>query len=511
MAPFHVKKKGIYKEIGTVVFMIIKKNYSKYLYPIIMIALFFFMILNMILSTEQAAGVPREMYFSQGLIFFTIMIFILRRVSWKNFAVWGIIIIGVIGLAVYYYINGINWISYGHHGFRLVAYRHLYIVFAIALFVETIMRWKKNGIPRNWDYPLVSIFTIGVIIAGIMDHSTMIPLLYVSVSLLMTDIERDEWIKLVDYFAIGYYLVFVLMMTLSLTVYSDNIQAGRLIGAFLQVETAGMFCAGAFLCAIYYVVKQYIYDDSRNLKNLIIGIILSIYPVYALFVISSRSTFIGAFFTLLGMFVFLHGKRRKNVTVIRGGIASLSIILSLLVIVVVSLHVHEKFTYEEVNTMNHWYSYMLAKLYASVDSATWEKYGFKSPIASLFNVFSSGRLRIAVDSLNQIGLIGKPYETIYIYGGREPVYTPHNFYILALVNYGWIGGGLIIIWFIYYLVLAAKRSLNCNKTVILTAFWIFFCMPNFFFTCETWASPVYFGLLFLQYPLMRYKRNETVE
>lgn len=477
----------------------IKKFFGRYIYTVMLVVLFYFMILNMIKSTEQVAGIPREMYFSRSMLFFFAMIIILRRISWKRFEVWGTIIVGAIGLAIYYYIKGINWISYGSRGFRVVGYRHMYVVVSIALLLETFFRWKKNGIPKNWNFPVMAVFSAGVVIAGIMERSTIIPLLYVSVAILLTDIDKDEWLRLVDYFAIGYYLVFVWMMTLSLTVYSNNIQSGRLIGAFLQVETAGMFVGGAIVCALYFIYRM-LYNTRIKWYKILFCTLTIGYPILGLIKISSRSTIIGILFSVFILFI-IFGRDKKS-KIIRTAICSGCFLLFIFSVFLFISYILKYADESTVDTTKS-YSYFVLKIISIRDKFERHRYGFGGYFLTTANMISSNRLKIYYESIKQIGFVGHAFQAITV--SRDYITTPHNFYILSLINYGWIGGGLIILWFIMYLGSAVKRSIARDKTAVLATLWICFCVVNFLFTCETWASPVYFGMLFLQYPLVRYK------
>ena len=216
----------------------------------------------------------------------------------------------------------------------------------------------------------------------------------------------------------------------------------------------------------------------------------------------------GVIAALMCTFVFMTHKKNKRLVVVRGCIV-LAVTLSLLIVFTMGVIAIKKCVSAEAFGMSSFYSRFFAKFLMGFEERYWRYSIFDSYFLRVIDTISSYRLSIWSLGIRQIELKGKGFEGFLI--GSDMIQTPHSFYILALINYGWVGGGFIIIWFALYLASAAKRCLEHDEAIVLSAIWIFFCIANFFFTCETWASPVYFGLLFLQYPLMRYRRNELDE
>ena len=481
-----------------------KEFIKKYYKPAIFTVLFFFMIFYMIKSTEQAAGILRELYYSRGALFFTVLIFILRKVNLKRPEVWGTLALGLIAIVGYCYFKNIRPSTYGIDGFRVVVYRYFYIAIALALLIEVIVRWKRNGVSKNWNIPMLVILGAGMLLAAIFDKSTLIPLAYVVFALLFTDIDRDEWLCLVDYLVIGYFAAFACMMLLSLTVHFDNRQDGRLIGAFLNVGSAGIFCGGGFVCALYFLAK-YIYNKEKKIFKLVISLVLIAFSLVSLVLISSRSALFGIFITVLGMFVFMHGKKEKGVTLRRGLIAVGIGVLVIVTVIVGSIVLYNMFIKgnDEFNPADntHFYSYLLNRIYLVTSLKDSPDLQFDSTILNVINIFTSARLEAYMYSIDQIRFYGHEFESVEILGGL--LTTPHNFYIYALVAYGWIGGGCIIIWIVMYLVSSLKKFSHGDKAVLMPGLWIMYCVAMFMSTCGVWASPVFFAMLFLQYPLLR--------
>ena len=239
------------------------KKYLKYIEPSILLVVFFFMIYFMIKSTEQMYQVPRDLFFYRGVLFVFAFIFIVRKIPLKRFAVWGTLVAGCIGEVIYLLVRNILPSTYGKDLFRIKAYKWFFLVLIIALLVDSFIRWKKEGIKEKFNPIMTGILLLACILAGVMDKTTIVPFAFVSIAIISTDIDREKWVRIVDIFAISYYLVFAWFMTLSLIKYADNAEMGRFIGAFLQVETGGMFCSGALLCMIYFVIK-FVYSDEKK-------------------------------------------------------------------------------------------------------------------------------------------------------------------------------------------------------------------------------------------------------
>ena len=477
---------------------------KKYFKPAIFIALFFFMFFFMIKSTAQGAEVPKALYYSRGALVFFTLIFILRKVSWKRFEVWGTLIAGTAIIAIFFLYKGIRPSTYGIDGFRAEFYKFFLLAVTVSLIVEVIFRWKKNGTGKGWNLALLVFLGIGAVLAGIFDRSTIIPLTCISLALLCTDIKEKEWAELVNCFAVGYYAAFVTMMVLSFTVYSGNRQHGRLLGAFLNVDGAGIFCGGALLCALYFLVK-YVQSQDKKLIKFLVPIAMIIFSIGSMLAISSRSALFGVFLSALGIFVFMHGKKDKRVTIKRALIALAIAFVMLLAVVIGTVFLYRVFIKGNADfdlwDDSHFYSYILNRIYLTMNSSKDENMYFDSRILNMLNYFTSARLEIWAKSMPQIGFIGHEYQYVESLGITQRL--PHNFYIFALIRYGWVGAGCIFVWLLLYLVNSLKRVLSGDKGSILPAIWIIYCVAMFISTCASWASPVFFGMLFLQYPMAR--------
>ncbi len=277
-----------------------------------------------------------------------------------------------------------------------------------------------------------------------------------------------------------------------------------------------MFCAGAFLCSLYFLFC-FLWEEKKKWIKLIVLIPATIAPLFLMYEISSRSTFIGVFSALVGAFVFIHRKMNKKAVIIRGSVALLTVVLSVLGLVGFSAVLNYVVVLEGFDFSSP-KGYFLFRLYQLLNEGSKKGYFGDAYILNILDHVSSLRLRIWAESLKQIEWVGHPFRIIVFQRleGRlvtpgifpDVIESPHNFFIFSLIRYGLVGGMLVIAWFVIYIIISAKKSIECDKSVILSTLWIFFCIANFMFSCETWASPVYFGLLLLQYPLIRHIREK---
>jgi hypothetical protein len=247
-----------------------------------------------------------------------------------------------------------------------------------------------------------------------------------------------------------------------------------------------------------------LYAEERKAGPILGALAMTIYPFVALVLFSERSVFVAVFFVLLEVFVFMHGRKGRKTTIIRAVVSVGIMALAVVILVASSVYLyHTVVTAPDFDPWDdsHFYSYHLNRIFFAAKTVMDSDAYFRSPVLNLLNAFSSARLEIAAKSLQQIGWVGHSYQEVFALNYTAT--TPHNLFLLALINFGIVGGAGFIIWFVLSMVKSIKDSARGHVESVFAALWFFFCFFVLLFTASKFASPIFFGLLFLQYPLVR--------
>lgn len=473
-----------------------KKRLTKEnIFVLVQIFIFYRIVLNLIYSTEQPYQMPKDFYFALSAIWFTILVFAMRKIPLTRKKVWISLGSGTTFLIAYFLIAKINVARYGKLYFAVILIYWALCVAFIALMVDFFCSGavKKTFAEKK---TVLIIFLAIVACMFIYEGYSAIPVALPILAFLLTDITKEKWVKTVNCFAIGYYLAFAQTMTKSLIQNPDRYQNGRYLGSFLELESGGAFCGGAVVCMLYFIA-MFIIAERKKWYELVAPLLLIAYPIYAVARITSRSTQVSLILVSLLFFAFIHRKKDRKTSITRAVLALSATVVIILAMYVLSISINKRVASNSDIELSYWERH-LAPLTSERGRTGY--FGDGSILNSI-DLLSSGRLAHWVESSKQIRLLGHPFEAFYFPGYKIPTLSPHNFYIEWLIEYGIIGGCLIIVWTLYIALMSISRVLRHEKAGVMTFLWVFFSIGVFTFTCVRWKSPISFGLLFLQYAL----------
>ena len=464
------------------------------LFVIVQILLMYRIVIKLEASVERISNIPRDMLIGEGVLILFIIYFINRIDIFKKVYTW----IAAVGCALIIFtvltVKNIHVSTYGPDLYRAILYTCLVSGCFVTVLTERICShsiagiFKKNGL-------VIAIFVILSAIALPAHQISYILIIFPALTLLLTDIKKEKWIELTDCFAVGYYLAFFQLFTHSLIYNPDRSYLGRFLGSFSQIETGGMFCGGAIVCVIYLWLR-FKGEFGKEWIGTILAVILGIYPLYSMVLFSSRSTIIALFILGLFVFVFLHGKGKKQ-TVVRCIVSAVILLLLTGGVIGFSYYLGYKYAGVEFEEIPYVFNRILALTDKEFSSGIFGD----SSILNNIDMALSGRLSGWYNSLAQIRLAGHPFEETPIIL-ELTITTAHNFFIMWLINYGFIGGTVYIIWFLAEFLLMTYAAVKKKDYVLFSVLWIYYCLGNFMFSCITWRYVVGFILLLVQYPLI---------
>ena len=384
---------------------------------------------------------------------------------------------------------------YGEMFSRVIWLRTGVVLASAIVLIDSIISGQFVGQIKRANFLWFFYIAVAALIA-VVKFNDCVPLVCPIVALLLTDIDEGRWVKLMDYFGIGYYISFCFLFTKSLVENPDYYQDGRYIGNFLTVGAAGQIACAAVIFSFYFFARSFYFNEKR--KRIIIKVTsfcMLIYPLFAMKINGSRSPESGVILAVIPLFIFLVGKHDKSIhkrfLIVLCG-------LLLLIISVYSYSVYLNVRYAEDDSAIESLSYLQGHILALTDKNSGQREDalHAGRFMEGLNAFSSGRLHLWRECIKAVK-VTKVEGTFY----------PHNFFIEWLLRYGSIIGVLLIAWFVAFIVFCVKYNRWKNATVILPTLWLAYCLGVFNFTTVQWVGLLPSVLLIVQYPCTKKKKE----
>lgn len=323
----------------------------------------------------------------------------------------------------------------------------------------------------------------------------------------LTPISKKEWNWLVDCFTVAYYGVFVWVMTKSLiTIPPYSVPTGEwyYFGIWQDAWSGGIFCAGAFACVVYWLLKFRTADKKKSVQALAC-ILAAIYPVCTAFLIASRAAGLGILGCVLFVWIFWMKPEKWK----KRGIGAMAAIAAVTVCAVLFLRLLLNIDTDPIAVSKGVFGNHFLRLTA------YAKRIFTGEGA--YSIFPQGSVLAAIDELssNRLCILAETIKNISFFGSGqlsvlvgERYFHPHNTYAAWLLMYGWAGGIPMIIWFFSFLVKSVGGVLKREAIWLFPFLWgalmAFAMLPDFL----PWLYPGAFILFFVQYPLLIEQADE---
>ena len=456
---------------------------------------------QLVYGAESMYQTFRDFYFYRAVSFFLIFILIERKV---NLFSKPILITLVTYVGIFWRHFAVNFYE-AEYKADLQAQWVAWGLFLLVM-VDVLRTGKRAGFNRK-NKIFCIIMSIAFMLALICDVKFSLSMVCPFLALYTTPISKKRWTQITDCFTIGYYVAFVKIMTTSLinVPYKTNIQESvfKYYGIFLNTATGGMFAAGAFICALYWLTKI-ILKKKHMAVGAVISLLAMIYPIFATSLFASRAAEIGILFAVLFSLIFISGKSKEKFWLKRGGIVFIIGIVAILILVGGMYAVKdldysaiESISNEFIRTKVAYFRDVASRMMSMTSSYSYFKDG---TIWCAIDEATSYRLTTAIGGMQQVTLWGNGGMTLTV---RDTFYMyPHNNYVSWMMMYGWVGGIPMVVWFIASLVTAAGAIVKKEQNCLLSFLWAAFLVVLMLTETVLWLYPAAFILLMVQYPLL---------
>ncbi|MCR5722068.1 MAG: hypothetical protein K6G72_06975 [Lachnospiraceae bacterium] len=464
--------------------------------------LVFLMTYNIINVHERAYQTGKD-YCSFAAIM--ALIVLLLVVSGTDFKKWYTIVLFlacIAGAITYIVVKDIGPDTYGVDYHKVVILKVFLFAVSVFSFVNAFCGRKKVEylksiirVPFFW----LSIFTF--VLVAFVDRE-WVPFLCPFILVMLSKIDKDEWMVLADSFAASYFLVFVLKFTHSLIVDPQGYDiTGRYRGLFLNVSKVAAFSGVALVCVVYFFIRLVRAGKTVRFRIFcyILIALMFAYSAVAFMMVRGRSGELGLLISFMAAFAFLHGKEKTSAT-----LARLAILFGFLAVLIIATVIMANVLQSKIQSGQLKYedlSYSMAHIAALAGKGKSRGLFEAGTLANALDELSAQRLTTWKDLGRQI----IPFGTI-----ENADYATHSTYLWWLVKYGLYPGTLIIIWFIIYIFLAAVQAVRKSPYVIFPLLWATFYAGAFLPSNEYWKDPGGLMLLVFVYPLIAFWQRKSV-
>lgn len=471
-------------------------NQKEKLVRYVITAVCLFLLLRMCLNLAYASAAPyqtfKDCFYYKGIALFLAVLVLVRRVSFTNLPVLAAIVVYVAAS-----VNHFAAAAYEAELRNAMASKCVAWGMFLVILVDVI-RTGKRACFHKGNKVFVCLAMIAFTGALAMSLRPSLCLFCPFVALYLTPISKKEWIWLTDCLTVAYYGAFVWVMTKSLVTIpyaGENIRNGYYYGFFQSPWSVGVFCAGAFACVTYWFVKFWTAEKREPLKW-IPCIMAMAFPVYTTLIAASRSAEMGIVGCALFAFLFATVKAKRSWK--KRGIGALVAVAAVATCGILLLWFLSSVDVDPTETSQFARWTRVAKR-MFVAGPTETDY-FQSPVLTAMDALLSSRLKLLVQALKNVPLIGSGEMSVVI--GEIDYGHPHNTYAAWLLMYGWLGGIPMIVWFFSFLVRSARGVLKGEGTHLFPLLWGGFTAFAILMEFLPWMYPAAFLLFFVQYPLL---------
>lgn len=465
---------------------------------------------QLVYGAESMYQTFRDYYFYNAAGFFLIFILIERKVNLFSKPIF-ITLVTYVGIYIRHF--AVN--SYeSEYKADLQAQWFAWGLFLLVM-VDILRTGKRAGYNRK-NKIFCIIMSIAFMLALISDVHFSLSMVCPFLALYTTPISKKRWIQIVDCFTIGYYLAFVKIMTISLrqVPYEMSIHNSdfKYYGIFLNTASGGMFCAGAFICALYWFIRV-----TRGKRKISIGMVLSlvamVYPLFATSLFASRAAELGILSAIVLSLIFVSKKtgnkywlKRCYIVVIGGALAVIVLLGAMNYVRGIDYGTIMEISNDFVRTKVAYFWDVASRLMNAQSDCSYFNDG---TIWCAIDEASSYRLTTAIGGMQHVTTWGCGYMSFTFY---DVFYMyPHNNYVSWMMMYGWTAGIPMIIWFLTSFITSVIKVVKKEYEYLLSFLWTAFLILLMLAETVLWIYPAAFVLLMVQYPLLVEQKEEDIQ
>ena len=429
---------------------------------------------------------------AKAIIAFTLIIFLIRKVklfNWQSLLATAVMTLVVIER---------------HHSlidspdlFNAVKFQIIAEWLTLLIIIDMIIYKNINNLFSKTNYLLIvyAFLSLGALYRR---HDQMGPIVLVFpmflFALIKMDKEKSEWFM--HRFIDGWFLSFIYVCIRS---FKETPYTGEQYYGYFQMP--GPFSIFVICCLTVSIVSFFYSKSKKGLKSIftVISLLWIISCLLMIWIIGTRTSFVGVAFCIITMFLFCRQNITKKKMLLRS--IFLIIIFSLLFVFTISLpSICAKIPIEWVEENQSGPFAPLANNIYKIQWATITSEGFtlKQKIFRYIDIFSSIRLTILLNYIPYFnfdgnGPLGIMIEDYY-------AYSAHNTYAQYLIEYGYITFVELIVIITMSVVISIKKYIKRgqNSVDLLPMLWFSSMLGVWFGESETFFYPItFFGFMFI--------------
>ncbi|MCQ2518992.1 MAG: hypothetical protein MJ107_00530 [Lachnospiraceae bacterium] len=467
---------------------------------------------NVVYCAESEFQIHRDIFTFKSALFFLILVLILRKANLFRLPY----LFAIPAYGIYYYRN-MSIYTPEDYGVDLSSWHSVLLIangIFLITFIDTYLRFKDKEKRTKLDWYGIATFSVGAVLLGINYNYSRL-FLFPLLALFTTEMTKKTWRKFVDAFSIGYYLAFLYVFTNSYMV-DRTLFKGHYYGTFLNVATGSAFCVGAFVCAIYGILRA---KELRCRILTVVSCILIPYPLFAIVLFNERSGYLAVFMVIAFLAIFFRFDSGKVAGWKKRAVISASVLLVIATVSVIGLILFTKantgalkeFLRENVSeylvdTVDMYTRRAESLLYKGSYLHIIPENSWLNPIDNL----SSWRISYWINSFERTTLWGDGL--LYVGNDYFESTNPHSTFVSAYRMYGYVGGTIFFIWAIFTFVYVTRKVLKGNTDLSFTFLWTVFFMTYSLVETALWSYIMGFTFLVVLYPLgKKFKAEENEE
>ncbi len=455
-------------------------------------SLFCYCIKHLLDYNEEYYQVWKNETAAKAIISFTLILFLIRKVKLFNWqSILATIVMAIIAVERHHSLIDSPDI------FNAVKFQIIAEWLTLLIIIDMFIYKNINYLFSKTNYLLIvyAFFTLGALYRR---HDQMGPIVLVFpmflFALIKMDEEKSKWFM--HRFIDGWLLSYIYVCIRS---FKENPYNGEQYYGYFQMP--GPFSIFVICCLTVAIVSLIYSKNEYGLKSIffIISLLWIISCIFMIWIIGTRTSFVGVAFCAISMFLFCRQNITKKKLLHRS--IFLIVIFSLLVAFTISLPaICAKIPPEWVEDNKIGPLAPLANNIYKIQWATITSEGFtiKQTIYRYIDIFSSIRLTILLNYIPYFnfdgnGPLGIMIEDYY-------AYSAHNTYAQYLIEYGYITFIELIVIVIMSVVTSTKKYMRRgqNWVDLLPMLWFSSMLGVWFGESETFFYPItFFGFMFI--------------
>ena len=446
----------------------------------------------------------RNLWVARGVCLFVIYMFIIQRVHLFN---WQSLVASLVYLPIGY-LYGTRY--YGARDlFRCDAAVAL-AVWVLILIVVDMAVYKKANQMHKFRKTMLGVYAMMAFLMAYCRNgrtdSIIFPVFFV---FYFIPLDRERWKRIIYQFCTAWILCFGYRFVYSMIKNPEVAKIGRWYGCFLNIGDFGVFMAAVVVVLLYmmlFIKTTY----GRKSIPYVAAAALMVPVIWTVFRVCTITMFIGIGCALVMCFIIL----KRDVTAKGVVIRSVAVLISIPILVMCGLlflrmlTIADKKYWVDVlkngNTLMKPIADLIRRAHSVFDRArTFADSGVfeEGTLINYLDLVTSGRLSLIKSYAKYFGIVGTDNMGLQV--GTFYAYGTHTTYTQFIFEYGYIGGGMFLIWFAFSMIQSVKQYLRSREIEeILLCIWLAMAAGVFLGEMIYLVSPIIFFTMILIYPLM---------